>query len=84
MLLINTIGSLRQYQLPRVVGLAPQGGPLHFVVHIVDELVAKSGQKTLAQLDLYRYTEAPNHFSLKKPSRLMQLQDVKSLVEWKL
>ncbi|CAN8101465.1 unnamed protein product [Discula destructiva] len=44
----------------------------------------KPGQTTLAELDRYRYTEAPALFALKKPSRPMQLQDIKTLVEWKL
>ncbi|KAJ4424384.1 hypothetical protein N0V82_000903 [Gnomoniopsis sp. IMI 355080] len=45
---------------------------------------AKPGQKTLSELDSYRYTDAPTQFSLKQSSRPMQLQDVKTLVEWKL
>lgn len=53
-------------------------------VQNTDEPLAKPGQKTLAELDRYRYTEAPALFSLDKPTRTMQLEDVKSLVEWKL
>lgn len=50
-----------------------------------NELTAKSGQKTLAELDVYRYAEAPARFAAKKPgSGTMQLEDVKTLVEWKL
>lgn len=56
--------------------------PLSFVE--TDALPAKPGQKTLAELDHYRYTEAPALFPLGKPSRNMQLEDVKNLVEWKL
>ncbi|ROV93370.1 hypothetical protein VMCG_08375 [Cytospora schulzeri] len=46
--------------------------------------VAKPGQKTLAELDKFRYEEAPSLFAIKKAGRSMQLNDVKSLVEWKL
>ncbi|KAJ4397538.1 hypothetical protein N0V93_001769 [Gnomoniopsis smithogilvyi] len=45
---------------------------------------AKPGQKTLSELDSYRYTDAPNRFSLNQASQPMRLQDVQSLVEWKL
>lgn len=53
-------------------------------LHGTNAPAAKSGQKTLAELDRYRYTDAPTLFALKKSSRPMQLQDVKDLVEWKL
>lgn len=49
-----------------------------------DALPAKPGQKTLAELDHYRYTEAPALFPLEGSSRAMHLEDVKTLVEWKL
>ncbi|KAF3764336.1 hypothetical protein M406DRAFT_339962 [Cryphonectria parasitica EP155] len=45
---------------------------------------AKPGQKTLAELDRYRYVEAPKLFSLAKPTQTMRLDHVKTLVEWKL
>ncbi|UKZ75445.1 hypothetical protein TrVFT333_003130 [Trichoderma virens FT-333] len=45
---------------------------------------AKNGQKTLTELDQYRYVEAVELFNLKKPTREMNLDDVKMLVEWKL
>ncbi|KAL7939575.1 hypothetical protein V8C35DRAFT_287036 [Trichoderma chlorosporum] len=45
---------------------------------------AKDGQKTLSELDTYRYTTAVETFNLKKPKRDMDLDDVKLLVEWKL
>lgn len=41
---------------------------------------AKDGQKTLAELDKYRYGEAIEAFA----SSDMTLDDVKVLVEWKL
>lgn len=53
-----------------------------------NELIAKFGQRTLAELDAYRYVEAPARFAAtEKPGSsrsTMQLQDVKTLVEWKL
>lgn len=45
--------------------------------------VAKDGQKTLAELDEYRYGKAIDSFSSGKPTS-MTLDDVKVLVEWKL
>ena len=46
--------------------------------------LAKGGQKTLAELDRYRYVDAPQSFSLQSAGKVMGLDDVKSLVEWKL
>jgi hypothetical protein len=46
--------------------------------------IAKDGQKTLAELDQYRYVDAVETFGLKKQKREMDLDDVKMLVEWKL
>ena len=47
---------------------------------------AKDGQKTLAELDSFRYGDATRTFgdqqSASKPH--MNLDDVKTLVEWKL
>ncbi|KAK3943700.1 hypothetical protein QBC46DRAFT_306842 [Diplogelasinospora grovesii] len=46
---------------------------------------AKAGQKTLAELDQYRYGEALDAFgSGKVKATCMGLDDVKTLVEWKL
>ncbi|KAK7698094.1 hypothetical protein SLS64_012869 [Diaporthe eres] len=45
---------------------------------------AKPGQKTLAELDHYRYVEAPALFATTSSRRPMQLGDVQTLVEWKL
>ncbi|KAL7943197.1 hypothetical protein V8C42DRAFT_347168 [Trichoderma barbatum] len=45
---------------------------------------AKKGQKTLSELDQYRYVDAVETFNLKSPKREMDLDDVKMLVEWKL
>lgn len=44
---------------------------------------AKPGQKTLAELDEYRYVDAPEafHIGTAKP---MEIDHVKTLVEWKL
>lgn len=45
---------------------------------------AKPGQKTLEALDGYRYNDALDMFSPGKHTRAMKLDDVKTLVEWKL
>ncbi|SPO02337.1 uncharacterized protein DNG_05010 [Cephalotrichum gorgonifer] len=45
---------------------------------------AKDGQKTLVELDRYRYVEAPKCFRIDAPKRVMEHDDVKALVEWKL
>ncbi|PSR83408.1 hypothetical protein BD289DRAFT_483335 [Coniella lustricola] len=45
---------------------------------------AKSGQKTLAELDRYRYLDAPSLFSSAPRRQAMQLEHIKTLVEWKL
>ena len=44
---------------------------------------AKDGQQTLEQLDRYRYEEAPAEFAHAGGPQ-MQLDQVKTLVEWKL
>ncbi|KAJ0297296.1 hypothetical protein COL5a_009328 [Colletotrichum fioriniae] len=45
---------------------------------------AKPGQKTLKELDHFRYVEAPTQFSEYEPKRGMDHDDVRLLVEWKL
>ncbi|KAH6900252.1 hypothetical protein B0T10DRAFT_21412 [Thelonectria olida] len=45
---------------------------------------AKDGQRTLQELDDYRYGEAVNMFAGGDPERSMDLDHVKTLVEWKL
>ncbi|KAI3555896.1 hypothetical protein CABS03_10271 [Colletotrichum abscissum] len=45
---------------------------------------AKPGQKTLKELDHFRFVEAPAQFSEYEPKRVMDHDDVKLLVEWKL
>jgi len=47
-------------------------------------LSAKPGDKSLATLDQYRYGEAIADFSGEKPRKQMGLEDVKTLVNWKL
>jgi hypothetical protein len=49
-----------------------------------DDPAAKPGQKTLKELDRYRYVEAPALFAPTSSRRSMQLGDVQALVEWKL
>ncbi|KAI1852109.1 hypothetical protein JX265_005946 [Neoarthrinium moseri] len=41
-------------------------------------------EKTLAELDEFRYGEAVGSFSSQKPKRTMNHEDVKTLVDWKL
>lgn len=45
---------------------------------------AKDGQRTLSELDRYRYVDAVETFDLKNLKRDMDLEDIKTLVEWKL
>ncbi|KAI1762333.1 DUF1479-domain-containing protein [Hypoxylon sp. FL1150] len=45
---------------------------------------AKLGQKTLVELDQFRYDDAVNQFQSKRPKRQIRLDDVKALVDWKL
>ncbi|KAJ9130417.1 DUF1479 domain protein [Pleurostoma richardsiae] len=51
---------------------------------VSDSKGAKAGQKTLAELDKYRYEEAVQIFGSGDPKRLMGIDEVKTLVEWKL
>ncbi|KAI0150882.1 hypothetical protein BJ166DRAFT_534595 [Pestalotiopsis sp. NC0098] len=44
----------------------------------------KAGQKTLAELDEFRFQEAPEQFRSNSPKRGMTHDDVKTLVDWKL
>lgn len=46
--------------------------------------IAKDGQKTLLELDEYRYREALDIFDTESRARPMTLDDIKTLVEWKL
>ncbi|KAF7546231.1 hypothetical protein G7Z17_g8575 [Cylindrodendrum hubeiense] len=56
----------------------------NIIKHISESKGAKDGQKTLQELDDYRYDEALKTFSTVKPQHPMDLDDVKLLVEWKL
>lgn len=51
---------------------------------ILTILVAKSGQRTLEDLDNYRYNDALDIFNSNRRVRPMTLEDIKTLVEWKL
>jgi hypothetical protein len=46
--------------------------------------IAKDGQKTLLELDEHRYREALDIFDTESRARPMTLDDIKTLVEWKL
>ena len=46
--------------------------------------LAKDGQRPLSELDAYRYDKAPRLFSAEESVRDMDLEAVKTLVEWKL
>ncbi|KOS18427.1 hypothetical protein ESCO_000304 [Escovopsis weberi] len=45
---------------------------------------AKSGQKTLQELDEFRFVSAPKTFGGPAPKQSMKQQDVETLVRWKL
>lgn len=45
---------------------------------------AKAGQKTLVELDEYRYNKATEAFGPSQPNAIMTLDEVRLLVEWKL
>lgn len=49
-----------------------------------DSSLAKPGQKTLQQLDEYRYGQAIAEFGSPDSKQEMTLENVKLLVEWKL
>lgn len=51
---------------------------------ILTTLVAKNGQRTLEDLDNYRYNDALDIFDSNRRVRPMTLEDIKTLVEWKL
>lgn len=84
MLSQNMTVSLRPYLPPKGVrkSSVPFAPPV--LISKADESTAKPGQKTLAELDHYRYVEAPTLFAATNSVRLMQLGDVQTLVEWKL
>ncbi|KAM0440905.1 hypothetical protein ACHAPT_000208 [Fusarium lateritium] len=54
------------------------------IEEVSDTKGAKPGQKTLQVLDEYRYNDALDTFSTGKHTRPMRLDDIKTLVEWKL
>ncbi|KAJ4131067.1 hypothetical protein NW768_006608 [Fusarium equiseti] len=54
------------------------------IQRVSDEKGAKDGQKTLLRLDEYRYREALDIFDTESRARPMTLDDIKTLVEWKL
>jgi hypothetical protein len=49
-----------------------------------DSSAAKDGQKTLAELDQYRYNEAPDQFGVANRKYLRKQEDLVTLMEWKL
>lgn len=73
--------SSQQSRRQRAVSSSSRYSPQHGKTNAP---AAKPNQKTLAELDHYRYTEAPTVFALKAPAKPMELEDVKTLVEWKL
>ncbi|KAF9771434.1 hypothetical protein IL306_010923 [Fusarium sp. DS 682] len=60
------------------------GQYLPLIKKISDEKGAKGGQRTLLELDNYRYNDALDVFNSTTKSRPMRLDDIKTLVEWKL
>lgn len=53
-------------------------------LHMVTSSTAPPNQKTLVELDKFRYDEAVATFGSRTPQRAMGHDDVKALVEWKL
>lgn len=47
-------------------------------------LLGKDGRRLLSELDAYRYDKAPRLFSAREAAQDMDLEAVKTLVEWKL
>lgn len=57
---------------------------MHVCSDTANHSTAKPGQKTLSELDEFRYHEAIDLFASENPKRPMSLEDVKLLVDWKL
>lgn len=55
-----------------------------YVKPISDQKGAKPSEKTLSELDRYRYGDAIDQFGGDTPKKQMGLEDVKMLVSWKL
>ncbi|KAI0517194.1 hypothetical protein F5B22DRAFT_133136 [Xylaria bambusicola] len=55
-----------------------------FIASMSEDKPPKPGQSSLLTLDEYRYGEATDLFRSNKPKRQMALDDVKTLVDWKL
>jgi hypothetical protein len=45
---------------------------------------AKEGSLSLEELDLYRFIEAPSHFSKKTGAQYLELGDLQKLMDWKM
>ncbi|KAF4999169.1 hypothetical protein FGRMN_2628 [Fusarium graminum] len=54
------------------------------IKRISGEKGVKNGQRTLEDLDKYRYNDALDTFNYNRRVRPMNLEDIKTLVEWKL
>ncbi|KAM0250567.1 hypothetical protein ACHAP5_002097 [Fusarium lateritium] len=54
------------------------------IKRLSDEKGAKGGQRTLEELDNYRYNDVLDTFNSNRRVRPMTLEDIKTLVEWKL
>jgi hypothetical protein len=72
---------LKPYQHPKEARLSPST-PVT-TADLLTPITAKPGQKTLSELDEYRYVEAINTFTPTSKSP-MTPDAVKLLVEWKL
>ncbi|KAM0344404.1 hypothetical protein ACHAPU_007588 [Fusarium lateritium] len=74
--------SAHKISLEEFTGLLEQYPSL--LKRVSDEKGAKNGQRTLEDLDKYRYNDALDTFNSDRRVRSMNLEDIKTLVEWKL
>lgn len=67
-----------------VSGTSPAGQQGSLLWLCTDHGIAKPSEKTLSELDRYRYGDAIDQFGGDTPKKQMGLEDVKMLVSWKL
>ncbi|KAF5646939.1 hypothetical protein F25303_5268 [Fusarium sp. NRRL 25303] len=76
---ITSVNNISLEEFKRVLNQYPA-----LIERVSDEKGAKGGQRTLQELDNYRYKDALDAFNSSAKSRPMKLDDIKNLVEWKL
>ncbi|KAI1804720.1 DUF1479-domain-containing protein [Daldinia bambusicola] len=80
---------LNQNLLPKNISLGQFGKLLGRYESLIEsisstKITAKPNQKTLLELDRFRYHDAVNTYRLEESKQSMTLNDVKTLVDWKL